>query len=403
MMNEKSIKTLLSAINKAYPSDSIELYNEWIQEGHQSNDYSGMLDYISDHLPEHITAKQRTSEDDVGQFKLSNIAQAFTIRNNPALFKKHYATGFHALDEALGGGFVPGVNFIGAGSSLGKSTFAIQLMYNLAKNHIRSIYFSMEMSGLDIAAKLISFLSFNHAVESQNEDLAKTANDLRKEEVVNNYTDAEWQNIQNAVQELAEVGEYATILDSMESSMDIDDIEQFLIKHIKKYNDKPFLIIDYLQLLRPSKNVRGLSDKQVVDYNVYRIREISAKYDIPILGISSFNRAGATGSVRMEAFKASGEIEFSSDILLGIQFSGCDDEGFDINEAKSAYPRQVEFVILKNRYGETGTKIKMQFYTKYNYFVDESSFRTLSDDEKTPFDLDKTGKEEPSGKQRKRR
>lgn len=72
----------------------------------------------------------------------------------------------------------------------------------------------------------------------------------------------------------------------------------------------------------------------------------------------------------MEAFKESGAIEYSSDVLIGLQLAGAGGKNFDVNEAKRKDPRDIELVILKNRNGRTGDKIRYSYYPLFNYFVE---------------------------------
>ena len=47
---------------------------------------------------------------------------------------------------------------------------------------------------------------------------------------------------------------------------------------------------------------------------------------MPIVGISSFNRENYTAPVNLSSFKESGSIEYSSDVLIGLQYDGMDYE-----------------------------------------------------------------------------
>ena len=103
------------------------------------------------------------------------------------------------------------------------------------------------------------------------------------------------------------------------------------------------------------------------------LKRISRDYKLPIIGISSFNRDNYTQKVSMQAFKESGAIEYSSDVLIGLQLKGQGDKDFNIEEAKakSNNPdsfRDIELVILKNRNGRTGGKVYFRYYAWFNYF-----------------------------------
>ena len=70
----------------------------------------------------------------------------------------------------------------------------------------------------------------------------------------------------------------------------------------------------------------------------------------------------------MEAFKESGAIEYSSDVLIGLQLKGAGEKNFDANEEKKKSPREIELIILKNRNGSTGDKLGYRYYPLFNYF-----------------------------------
>jgi replicative DNA helicase len=69
----------------------------------------------------------------------------------------------------------------------------------------------------------------------------------------------------------------------------------------------------------------------------------------------------------MLAFKESGAIEYSSDVLLGLQFKGA---GPNLNdaEARRKNPREIQLKVLKNRNGPTGDKIDFEYYPMFNFF-----------------------------------
>ncbi|MDE6708536.1 MAG: hypothetical protein K2K06_10940 [Oscillospiraceae bacterium] len=61
-------------------------------------------------------------------------------------------------------------------------------------------------------------------------------------------------------------------------------------------------------------------------------------------------------------------IEYSSDVLIGLQLKGAGTKEFDVTEAKAKNPREIELVILKNRNGVTGKRIQYKYYPMFNYF-----------------------------------
>lgn len=126
------------------------------------------------------------------------------------------------------------------------------------------------------------------------------------------------------------------------------------------------MIIDYIQIIAPYSE--RATDKQNIDKAVIELKRISRDFKVPIIGISSFNRANYNTPVTMEAFKESGAIEYSSDVLIGLQLEGVGKDKVDVNAKKDKNPREIELVVLKNRNGATGKKVSYNYYPLFNYF-----------------------------------
>jgi len=131
---------------------------------------------------------------------------------------------------------------------------------------------------------------------------------------------------------------------------------------------RPTVIVDYLQIVAPY-NERA-TDKQNTDKAVLELKRISRDYKLPVVAISSFNRTSYKAEAMFEALKESGSIEYSADIVIGLQLHGAGKKDFNPTEEKRKDPRQVEAVILKNRQGRVGDKILFSYYPKFNYFKD---------------------------------
>ena len=144
------------------------------------------------------------------------------------------------------------------------------------------------------------------------------------------------------------------------------EIAERVNKYVYYSGNKPLVIIDYLQLLAPVDP--HFTDKQNTDKNVLELKRLSRELEIPIIAISSLNRANYNEPISMAAFKESGAIEYSSDVLLGLQLAGAGEKDFDVDMAKSQEPRQIELKILKNRRGKTGDSINFEYYASRQFF-----------------------------------
>jgi len=70
---------------------------------------------------------------------------------------KLWFTGFHALDKALSGGFRSGeLVLLGGAQGLGKTTFALQVMRNLAATGHNAVYFSFDHDNHSLIERLVS-------------------------------------------------------------------------------------------------------------------------------------------------------------------------------------------------------------------------------------------------------
>ena len=97
------------------------------------------------------------------------------LQNNDAIFDEiRYPTGFSELDKALAGGLGTGLHCIGAISSLGKTTFVLQMAENIASNGTPVILFSLEMRPEQLVAKTVSknmYLAALEQADSQKIDI----------------------------------------------------------------------------------------------------------------------------------------------------------------------------------------------------------------------------------------
>lgn len=275
-------------------------------------------------------------------------------------------TGFNKLDGILDGGLFEGLYIVGAISSLGKTTLVAQIADQIAQSGKDVLIFSLEMARAEIMAKSISRLTLLDVLQNGGSvQDAKTTRGITTGSRWAHYSKTERELINGAIKAF---GQYADHIYISEGIGDIgaDQIREQVKKHILFTGNNPVVIVDYLQILAPH-NERA-TDKQNTDKAVMELKRISRDYKIPVVGISSFNRANYKEAVTMEAFKESGAIEYSSDVLIGLQFRGAGKKGFDANAEKDKNPRAVELKILKNRNGATGKTVEYEYYPLFNYF-----------------------------------
>ena len=290
------------------------------------------------------------------------------------------STGFSQLDSLLDGGLYPGLYSLGAISSLGKTTLILQIGDNIAKSGQGVLIFSLEMSRFELMAKTISRESLMRDIaENHSTRNAQTTRGILRANFRDNPT-AE-RIIYETLNDYERWGENLTIIEGI-GNVGVEHVKSEVESYMAGNNGRaPVVVIDYLQILSPVSD--RLSDKQAVDRNITELKRLSRDYQIPVIGISSFNRENYNSPVSMTSFKESGAVEYSSDVLIGLQYEGADYRDGEKESERQARIRMliervkaeasagnsvpVELKILKNRNGRLG-KIKLEFTPMFNYF-----------------------------------
>lgn len=268
------------------------------------------------------------------------------------------ATGFTILDAWLDGGLYEGLYIVGAITSLGKTTFCLQAVDNAAQAGNDVLIFALEMSQFELVSKSLSRETWHACRET-----AMTARKISN----GNYTARDRRAISEALQRFKEYAGNVFIYEGV-GDIGVDQIRETVQRHVAATGRVPVVLVDYLQILAPA--LIGATDKQNTDKAVLELKRLSRDYKTPVIAISSLNRAAYNKRISLEDFKESGAIEYSVDVLLGLQLKGAGEKGHDANAAKGAYPRKIEAVILKNRNGVTGKSVFYDFHSKYNVFTE---------------------------------
>ena len=338
--------------------------------------------YGTEHIDDLIA--QRINDDEAarkaeydGQFSAKAFLSDFVDGISESVNTEVIPTGFESLDNMLDGGLYEGLYGIGAISSLGKTTFALQMADQIAAQGYEVLIFSLEMSRNELIAKSISRNTLRRVKQSGgNMQHAKTTRGIMSCKKYSSYCQAEKELIRTSINDYEKIAGNIFIREGI-GDVTAETIAEQVREHIESGHKRPVVIVDYLQILSP-KNEKW-TDKQNTDNAILTFKRLSRDYKIPAIVISSFNRENYSVKVSMQAFKESGAIEYSTDVLIGLQLKGVGNKNFDIDQAKSKNPREVEAVILKNRNGRTGGRIGFDFYAMFNYFTESDVAPVPSD------------------------
>lgn len=274
------------------------------------------------------------------------------------------STGFPSLDKALDGGFYDGLYVLGAVSSLGKTAFCMQMADALARQGRDVLIFSLEMTAFELMARSISRETFLSDT-TRGRTLSKTVRGILDGRRYHFHTPQEAAHLAAAKDIYAAYGNHLWFREG-DHETGLAYISGEIARHIAETGVTPVVLIDYLQIIAPVDV--HFTDKQNLDRIVCALKKLSRTYALTILAISSFNRENYNLEVSMSAFKESGGIDYSADVLMGLQAKVAGSRSFNIDEEKRKDPRELELKILKNRSAALGDPVPFRYYPAFSCF-----------------------------------
>ena len=253
-------------------------------------------------IPNKVNQLQQQS-----RFKLTDFAKIDKWEKNIRTGRKAISTGWDSLDKALDGGLYEGLYVIPGTPGTGKTALALQMAFQIAQQQKDVLYISMEMGEEEIYERHISRISYQlFWNDEKSRYKAKTVHSMIQE----------GKTVAQARELFKKVAPYLRTECSV-GTIDADDIRRIVEIYKYELNSLPVVFIDYLQILKAHD--AHMTDKQAVDYNVLRLKQLSRDFKIPVVILSSMNRMSYSDVISMAALKESGAIEYTADVCLGLQ------------------------------------------------------------------------------------
>ncbi len=264
-------------------------------------------------------------------------------------------TGFPSLDELLGGGLQRSdLIILAARPSLGKSALALNIARNAAERGFSSGLFSLEMSGEQIASRL---LASEAEVDSHR---------LR----MNLVSDIEEVRVLDAVGLLSDLQIYVDET-PFQSVMELRSKS----RRLHQESGLDLLIVDYLQLI----DVGRSENRAVALGEVSRsLKALARDLDIPVMACSQLSRAveqRPNHRPLLSDLRESGSIEQDADVVAFIHREDqyTTREEWERKFPTDQYPENIaEIIVSKHRNGPVGT-VPLYFRN------DRVRFETLSE------------------------
>ena len=259
------------------------------------------------------------------------------------------STGFAPVDRMLSGGMLRScVYILAARPGMGKTTLALQVADHIAETGA-VLFVSLEMSVEQLQGKRIARVA------------GLASNKVLLERI---DSEEEYARIVKASEKLASHKFYA----NAEPSASVADIGRMA----KRIKDLRCIVIDYLGLITPS-------DKRVSKYeavtNISRdLKQLATKLDVPLLVLAQLNRENtARNDKRPQAsdLRDSGAIEQDADGIIMLHRDDYYDDKDADSPTRTWDATQIEVIVRKNRFGQTGT-CKAVFFPATGRIVEDT-------------------------------
>lgn len=285
-------------------------------------------------------------------------------------------TGFSNLD-AVSEGLYPGLYVFGAGSSMGKTTFIYQLADQLADRGEHVLFFSLEQSRLEMVTKGIT----RTAAAATNKTSGFTGIDIRRKTI---GTDRQQRIYEEALKIYRQKSQNLVIIPS-NFEITAARIAAITAQYMStRPGIKPVVVVDYLQILGLAGGNENNRDR--IRNEVAALKKFQLEHNLVVFVVSSLNRSNYMLPVDYESFKESGDIEYTADVVWGLQFQAINEDLFNkegnvkkkrerLREAKKEKPRKIELICLKARAADVPYSCGFLYWSKYDLFEEDRSFR----------------------------
>jgi replicative DNA helicase len=292
-------------------------------------------------------------------------------------------TGYPVLDNVTNGFQPSDLIILAARPGMGKTAFALNIACNAAMNRdgpIPCVVFSLEMSATQLIQRIWSF----HA--------SVPLKSLRSAQI----EESDWPKLLQSAQDF---GSLPIFVDDT-AAITVAEVRN-KCRQLKQAHNLGLVIIDYLQLMSPSREHRNSPREQQISDISRNLKGLAKELNVPVIALSQLNRgveARPDKRPQISDLRESGAIEQDADIILMLyrasyyaqkaQETARKRRDAPDNDARGAAPKgarednifltmdpddhATEVLIEKHRAGETG-RVRILWIPEFTLFVNLSN------------------------------
>jgi replicative DNA helicase len=245
-------------------------------------------------------------------------------------------TGYADLDRLLGGLQKSDLDILAARTSVGKTTFALNIAYNAAMRYQRGVgIFSLEMSKEQLAQRLLAIQS---GVEQQK---------LR----TGRFDDEDWTPLLKGVSALERLGERGIRIDDT-AGISLLQMRSRARRWVMDYGIE-LIIVDYLQLITTGEAKRYENRQQEVSAISRGLKALARELAVPVLALAQLSRALENRQSKIPQLadlRESGSIENDADVVMFIYRD-------EVYNPETERRGQADIIVAKHRNGPLGAVV----------------------------------------------
>ncbi len=289
------------------------------------------------------------------------LARALTMIEEAAKNESAFngvPSGFVAVDKKTLGWQRSDLIIVAARPSMGKTAFVLTMARNMAVDYDQpTAFFSLEMSAEQLMMRLIVAET---GIASSTIKTGRLSSD-------------EWKALESKTKPLAA----APIFIDDTPALSIFEFRS-KARRLKIQHDIKIIIIDYLQLMTGSAEMRG-NREQEVSFISRTLKAIAKDLDVPIIALSQLSRAtvnrGGTSRPMLSDLRESGAIEQDADIVAFIHRP--EYYGMTQTEDGRSTAGMAEIILAKHRNGEV-CDVPLRFVKEQARFADVDELDMLA-------------------------